>query len=237
MPGRKVFASSDSVCPQNVIQGKVGNCGFCSGFASLAAQFPHVATHAFGTSAITGAQLVRSGAFSICLYPAGKKRFILLDDYVLCIVGTAASPSLHSLNENDLWIRLFEKIFVKLQSSYASLDGFYKWNSLFRHPARALQLITGAPIALELHYKKQQVDEAYQTLLATEGTCIRVAHGRKAVDGLYTGHGYSLLWVGTIAGVPLACVRNPHGKRSYTGEFGRGGSSWSTGPAVAVERN
>eukprot|EP00579_Thalassiosira_antarctica_P030772 CAMPEP_0202033914 /NCGR_PEP_ID=MMETSP0905-20130828/66292_1 /ASSEMBLY_ACC=CAM_ASM_000554 /TAXON_ID=420261 /ORGANISM="Thalassiosira antarctica, Strain CCMP982" /LENGTH=275 /DNA_ID=CAMNT_0048597827 /DNA_START=85 /DNA_END=912 /DNA_ORIENTATION=- len=101
MPGRKMFASSDSVCSQNVIQGKVGNCGFCSGFASLAAQFPHVAMHAFGASA-TGAQLVGSGAFSICLYPGGKKRFILLDDYVLCIVGTAASPSLHSLNENDL---------------------------------------------------------------------------------------------------------------------------------------
>ena len=42
MPGREVFATTKSICSQNVIQGKVGNCGFCSGFASLAQQFPHV---------------------------------------------------------------------------------------------------------------------------------------------------------------------------------------------------
>jgi len=238
MPGRKVFATTQSICSQNVIQGKVGNCGFCSGFASLAQQFPHLVLGAFGISDITQQIDISSGAYSICIYPYGgeTKRYLLLDDHVLCTAGTHSSPALSSNNENDLWIRFFEKVFVKLQSSYASLDGYYKFNSLYRHPLRAMQLITGSPIALELHYKQNKVEEVYETLLATEGSCCRVAHGRKAIDGLFTGHGYSLLWVGSIAGIQLACVRNPHGNKSYTGEFGRGSTSWITSDAMEFKR-
>lgn len=252
MPGRRLFASdSASIVCQNVIQGEIGNSGFCSGFASLAAQFPDVLKKAFGTFDRT------TGAFSVLLYPEGKARYLLLDDYVLCSDGTYASPALSSLKQYDLWIRFLEKTFVKLQSSYASLDGYYKYNSLYRHPARAIQLLTGSPIALELRlrvitkedlfalhmvdegiYKKDPrpvaTDDIFATLVATEGKCCRIAHGRKAVDGLFHGLGYSLLWVGKIAGIQLACVRNPHGVRSYTGEFGRGRYSWTTEDAKTV---
>ena len=235
LPGnKKIFSSSpihNSVNPQNVIQGKVGNCGFCSGFASLAADFPNIIIDAFrGTD-----NAVKTGAISVRIYPGGKERFMLLDDYLLCLADSSTSPALHSLDENDLWIRILEKVFVKLQSSYASLDGYYKYTSLYRHPARALQLITNAPIALELHYKLQQVDEVYYTLLSTEKKFVRVAHGRKVEDGLFRGHGYSLLWVGEIVGIRLALLRNPHGNKSYTGEFGRGCDSWSSIDATSVE--
>lgn len=250
MPGRTLFASdSASIVSQNVIQGRIGNCGFCSAFASLAAQFPDILKNSFGKFDST------TGAFSVLLYPEGKARYLLLDDYVLCSRGTYASPALSSLNENDLWIRFLEKTFVKLQSSYASLDGYYKFNSLYRHPARALQLLTGSPIALELRFGKHAAnlssflatggypqiapetvatDDIYATLLATKGKCCRIAHCRKAVHGLFKSHGYSLLWVGAIGGIQLACVRNPHGSWSYTGEFGRGSYSWATEDATTV---
>mmetsp|Transcript_9430 Transcript_9430/g.18959 ORF Transcript_9430/g.18959 Transcript_9430/m.18959 type:complete len:496 (+) Transcript_9430:86-1573(+) len=232
MPGKKIFSSSPKA--QNVVQGKVGNCGFCSGFASLAAHFPNIIENAFlGT--VENKIMEAVGAISVRIYPGGKERFILLDDYLLCLTDSSTSPALHSLDENDLWIRILEKIFVKLQSSYASLDGYYKYNSLYRHPARALQLISNAPIALELHYTVQQVDEVYNTLLSTETKYILVAHGRKAVEGLFRGHGYSLLWVGEIAGIRLVLLRNPHGNKSYTGEFGRGCDSWSSSDAISVE--
>ena len=93
---------------------------------------------------------------------------------------------------------------------------------MYRHPARALQLISNAPIALELHYTVQQVDEVYKTLLSTENKYVRVVHGRKVLEGLFRGHGYSLLWMGEIAGIRLVLLRNPHGNKSFTGEFGRG---------------
>jgi hypothetical protein len=232
MPGRKIFSSSPRA--QNVVQGKVGNCGFCSAFASLAAYFPNIITNAFrGT--VENAIMESVGAISVRIYPGGKERFILLDDYLLCLTDSSTSPALHSLDENDLWVRMIEKLFVKLQSSYASLDGYYKYNSLYRHPARALQLISNAPIALELHYSVQQVDEVYNTLLSTEKKYVRVAHGRKVVKGLFRGHGYSFLWIGKIAGIRLVLLRNPHGNKSYTGEFGRGCDSWSSKDAISVE--
>jgi hypothetical protein len=232
MPGKKIFSSSPKA--QNVVQGKVGNCGFCSGFASLAAHFPNMIVDAFrGT--VENAIMESVGAISVRIFPGGKERFILLDDYLLCLSDSSTSPALHSSDENDLWVRIIEKIFVKLQSSYASLDGYYKYNSLYRHPARALQLISNAPIALELHYTVQQVDEVYKTLLSTENKYVRVVHGRKVLEGLFRGHGYSLLWMGEIAGIRLVLLRNPHGNKSFTGEFGRGCDSWSSRDAISVK--
>ena len=244
MPGRELFASDRSVDCRNVIQGKVGNCGFCSGFASLAAQFPESIRRAFdlddeltALTALTAAESGqgRHGAYAIRIYPEGKRRYLLMDDYLLCIAGGLASPSLHSLDENDLWIRLLEKAFVKLQSSYASLDGYYKFNSLWRHPARAMQLVTGSAVAVEVHLPVHEgVDAVHAVLARTEGRFARVAHGRRRVHGLHSGHGYSLLWVGEISGVKLACLRNPHGTGSYVGEYGRGEGSFDSDKARRV---
>jgi hypothetical protein len=278
----EVFSSTNSIDPRNVIQGKVGNCGFCSIFASVVANWPEYIQYAFGMDSATC--IHDCGAYSIQLFPHGKRRFLLLDDYILChknnVDDAAAdggdkmlytSPSMHSLNENDLWIRLLEKAFVKLQGSIASLDGYYKLNSLYRHPGRALQLLTNASMALEVHYGRpefndddttnndgttiidntteQEEEEVFNTLQLTQGVCARVAHCRQTIHGLHSNHGYSLLWIGEvnvrrkiksssssssssssmehIQHRRLVCLRNPHGRGSYTGQdWGIDSSLW-----------
>ena len=233
--GCTLFSSSmQSIDPRNVIQGKVGNCGFCSGFASIAAVCPSLIRDAFGEE--SSASLSTCGAVSILLYPQGKPRYLLLDDFILCQDDDddaaisedsgrrTKSPSMHSLLERDLWVRLLEKAFVKIQGSYASLDGYYKFNSLYRHPARAMQLLTGAPLALELHYSTMDEDTVYNILAGTtQGSFARVVHCRKRIHNLVPNHGYSLLWAGEGSdGTKLACLRNPHGRGSYEGMFGLG---------------
>jgi hypothetical protein len=211
------------VDPRNVLQGKVGNCGFCSGFASLAAGFPDVIIDAFGEN--SQLCLSKYGAVSILLHPKGQPRYLLVDDYILCknerdcdgVGRKTTSPSMHSLLAQDLWVRVLEKAFVKIQGSYASLDGFYKYKSLYRHPARAMQLLTGAPLALEVHYSTSETDIMYYILLSTQDKYARVVHCRKRVDGLIPNHGYSLLWVGEGNREHWVCLRNPHGQGSYKG--------------------
>jgi len=237
-----VFSSPASISPRNINQGQVGNCGFCSGFASLAAAFPKLVATAFGFGRANDAALdertaAQCGAIVVRLFPGGIERFLLLDDYVVGHAHrTTVSPSQNSCFEADLWVRLLEKAFVKVQSSYASLDGYYKYNSLYRHPGRALQLLTGAPLAFEMHYKSGPgagpatgalVNDTFVALVASQDVCVRVAHCRVRADGLVSNHGYSLLWVGEAAGVRLACLRNPWGRGSYTGPYGYGRSAWS----------
>ena len=245
-----------SIDPRNVVQGRVGNCGFCSGLASVAAARPEIVVDAFGPYSEECLRVC--GAYSVRLFPRGRRRFLLLDDYLLCAGGGSnASPSLHSSHERDLWIRLLEKAFVKVQGSYASLDGYYKLNSLYRHPARALQLLTGAPAALEVclggcdgdddddvvdgagdrDIVPADEDEAYGTLADTQGVCARVAHCRRTVDGLRSNHGYSLLWIGSVGRSRLVCLRNPHGRGSYTGpDWGVGSPPWRGGGGDAAAR-
>lgn len=277
----EIFSSTNSIDPRNVIQGKVGNCGFCSIFASVVANWPEYIQNAFGMDSATC--IHDCGAYSIQLFPQGRRRYLLLDDYILChknnvddaAAAAAAdggdkmlytSPSMHSLNEHDLWIRLLEKAFVKLQGSIASLDGYYKLNSLYRHPGRALQLLTNAPMALEIHYGRvefndndktnndgttinntteQEEEEVFNTLQLTQGVCARVAHCRQTIHGLHSNHGYSLLWIGEVNvrrkikssssssssmehnQHRLVCLRNPHGRGSYTGQdWGIDSSLW-----------
>lgn len=226
-----LFSSpSHSIDPRNVLQGKVGNCGFCSGFASVAAGWPDVLKRVFGEN--SQLCLCKNGAVSVLLYPRGQPRYLLLDDYILCknetdndCVGRKTlSPSMHSLLEQDLWVRLLEKAFVKVQGSYASLDGYYKYNSLYRHPARAIQLLTGAPVAIEVHYSTSDTNTMYNILHSTQGKFAKVVHCRKRIDGLIPNHGYSLLWIGKgEEGERWVCLRNPHGKGSYKG-YGFDGS-------------
>jgi len=180
------------------------------------------------------------GAFSVRLFPKGQERFLLLDDFVLCCCSKDkddddeshhlySSPSLHSRLQGDLWIRLLEKVFLKIQGSLvASLDGHYKYKSLYRHPARALQLLTGARVAAEMHYSGQDMETVYNVLVTTQGRFARVVHCRKTMSGLHSNHGYSLLWIGEAAGEQLVCLRNPHGRGSYTGKYGRSSKVWQT---------
>jgi len=183
------------------------------------------------------------GAFSIRVYPKGQERYLLLDDFVLAVKGGTQSPSMHGLNNPgaDVMVRFLEKAFVKVQGSYASLDGYYKYNSLYRHPARALQLMTGSRLAMELDCssqgKEDDFERLYAILCSTQGTCVRVAHCRKTWKGLRCNHGYSLFWVGHITyesdqhslpqTIRLVCLRNPHGKGSFTGKYGRGSPEWT----------
>lgn len=217
-------ASTKSIDPRNVLQGKVGNCGFCSGIASVAAGFPDVIRGAFGeNSQVT---LSSYGAVSVLMYPRGQPGYLLLDDYILCKNEkdceayhgrNPPSPSMHSLLPTDVWVRLLEKAFVKVQGSYASLDGYYKYNSLYRHPARAMQLLTGAPLAMEVHYSTNDVHVMYKILSSSHGRYAKVVHCRKRFEGLIPNHGYSLLWVGEGCGEKWVCLRNPHGQGSYKG--------------------
>ena len=227
-----------SIHPRNVIQGTlVGNCGFCSGLASVAAAAPHLIQGAFGSSST--ASLRDCGAVSLRLYPNGTPRYLLLDENVLTWKGLSESeefpPTMHGLaydahvTSKELWMRLLEKAFAKVQGSFASLDGLYKHRSLYRHPARAVQLLTGAPLAVEVTYgapKDAGLDKAthnrlvYEMLRGTQGTYARVAHCRSKQSGLRRNHGYSLLWIGCVGGVALVCLRNPHGTEAYTGPYG-----------------
>lgn len=217
-------ASSQSIDPRNVIQGKVGNCGFCSGIASVAAGFPDVIKDVFGQH--SQLSLSRHGAISVLMFPRGKPRYLLLDDYILCKnerdVDTyhgrnPPSPSMHSLLKTDVWVRLLEKAFVKVQGSYASLDGYYKYNSLYRHPARAIQLLTGASLAMEIHYSTADADLMKKIFISTQNRYAKVVHCRKRYEGLIPNHGYSLLWVGEGNKEHWVCLRNPHGHGSYKG--------------------
>jgi hypothetical protein len=239
-----------SIDPRNILQGKVGNCGFVSGIASLSANFPHILSQTFGThSPLTLSSNSYIGAVSILLYPRGKPRYLLMDDYILCKNHNddntndayaargrnPPSPSMHSLLPHDTWVHLLEKAFIKIQGSIASLDGYYKYNSLYRHPAKAIQLLTGAPIAMEVHYSCEDVDLLYNILERCQGRYVRVVHCRKRMEGLIPNHGYSLLWVGQDDGgggedgedgkqkQHWVCLRNPHGQTSYKG-YGCDGS-------------
>jgi Calpain family cysteine protease len=276
---RSLFVNGSSIQAQTVIQGKVGNCGFCSGLASVAASFPHIIRQAFGEH--SERCLASCGAISVQLHLPGRvePRYLLLDDFVLCMDHSSQdpalykSPSIHAApsyqNCEVLWPRLLEKVFVKVQGSYASLDGYYKYHSLYRHPGRAMQLLTGSPLAVELHWKQPddspssehrsgQADLIYTTLAATQGRYARIAHCRSNRHGLFSNHGYSLLWISqcSVEGdtstvglddqsdgfsaalassdsgqhtVRLVCLRNPHGRGSYMGPaYGAQSRIWHT---------
>jgi len=230
----------DRVEPMQVLQGAVGNCGFCAALSALAATAPSVIARAFRSEEEESSACL--GAISLRLFVRGKFRYLLMDDFLLCYKDSYESPSMHSPDPHVTWVRFIEKAFVKMQGSYASLDGLYKYKSLYRHPVRALQCLTGSNLAMEVHFKGDC--DLFRILTRTQDQFVRVVHCRRTQQGLRSNHGYSLLWVGEVgkttsskeeaATCQLVVLRNPHGRHSYRGNFGHGCRRWTTVEGKAI---
>lgn len=127
------------------------------------------------------------------------------------------------------WMPLLEKAYAKLNQNYDRIG----WGS----GSEALRTLTGAPTTLFSHdgvdardlwkMHKLWADKNYPQVASC---CNNVAGG---IDGLTSGHAYSLLDVRTLTNPDgsvahrIAKMRNPWSKEGYTGKWSDTDSSWT----------
>jgi len=231
----------DSVEPNDVLQGALGDCWLLCALSAVA-EFPRfVEDRLFETKAFS-----EDGCYRLRFYDASTWSWIRVqvDDFVPCAPSKwweSARPLFSQPHGNELYILLIEKAFAKLSGSYAKLVG--------GHPVLAWMALTGCE-DLEVWARSdgnwcksvvamEKVREApfdfQQLFTSTTGdhlgdgamfdflsecdqrNYIMAASINGAAvemardDGLVERHAYSLIAVYSFEGIRLVQLRNPWG--------------------------
>ena len=191
------------VDPDDVIQGRIGNCWFVACLAALAL-VPELAQ-----SLIYPPWYNPRGVYGVRIWHDNAWRWVIVDDWV----PTSNEPQprfIRSRSGNDLWMVVLEKAFAKLHGCYAFMRGSYcaekesPWTRS-RYTALGSSIVLTMLTGGESHYTSidnrhgnfQEVFDRARELANSGG--IMTLGTRDSCDsddsGLVPGHAYSIVRV------------------------------------------
>eukprot|EP01043_Picozoa_sp_COSAG02_P040741 COSAG02_NODE_3319_length_6948_cov_2.445759_2_plen_771_part_00 len=235
-----VFA--DDLDPDDVVQGKIGDCYFLAALASLAsAANDHLLRDLIIEDAID------VGIFGIKLFINGHWVTVIVDDWFPCVKDDSgvwqplfARSNHHNGNTDEetvleLWVMVFEKAWAKLHGSYQAIEGGFTEDALnYLTGGRSFRL-DFAPGSDDWDYmvsllKRGNEHETKMAFLTAE---ISTAGGHSSTEllsrGLCAGHAYSVLdAIELPTGDRLIHLRNPWGKFEWNGPWCDSDPRWTT---------
>lgn len=135
-------------------------------------------------------------------------------------------------DENETWLPLLEKAYAKAHGDFASIDGGFT--------GEAIEDLTGG-VTTEIYStdildkdafwrdELMQVGKQFLFGCATGfySNWLDTSNEPRERDGIAEGHAYSIMDAKEIKGHRLLKVRNPWGRKEWTGKWSDGSSEWT----------
>ena len=131
----KVFF--ESIEPNDIIQGNLGNCYYLSALSALA-EFPDRIKKLFITTDIN-----KPGCYAARLCLNGEFRTIVIDDLFPCSGDNPNCSAFSKCRGNELWVLILEKVWAKINHTYE--------NTITGYVSEAFRCLTGAPVEFYDH--------------------------------------------------------------------------------------
>ena len=235
---------SGGIDPDDVAQGRLGNCYFLAAIANVASSNMDLIINDLVVE-----DHIDVGMYGVKFFVNGKWVTVLVDDRIPCIpygsqwLPIFAGPKDHSGQEQgvkELWPMIFEKAWAKLHLSYESTAG--------GDTADATNYLTGGLITrmeIEEGTAGRCWDELFPVLNPTENNDLAFCSSNTRYDadpetlqslGLISGHAYSILGmkVSAINGVRFIQVRNPWGTSEWNGDWSDKCAMWTDDLKVEI---
>lgn len=255
----------DTIDASDICQGALGNCWLLAAVACLA-EHPGAIQSVFKSK-----ERNPRGKYRLRLYDGlrGTWESIVIDDMIPCDKDMYwkdghCRPVFSKPHRNELYVMLLEKAFAKFCGSYAATEG--------GHTIWAIRAMTGDPARLfrqnndktgwtrtdlinaedgtnrracKFEDRGEEIDNStmFEVLLKYHKLkSVLCASGSSGVDGLHTGHAYSILDVRKVnASFPsfsgkafqLVQLRNPWGSGEWSGDWSDRSDLWNQHPKVA----
>jgi calpain-15 len=239
-PEATEFHLFGDIKPNEIDQGKLGDCYFISG-VSVLAEKPHLIKRLFHTSDYNP-----QGIYSIWLCDSGEWRNVIIDDYIP-VKPNSGKPAFSGGSPDSLWVMLLEKAFAKTFGTFNAIQGGAE--------TEALILLTGAPGQF-VPYKdvdslwtqiKSDADKGFCLTCGSKnhdketaaGTDISDIAGSETIDsmGVVSRHAYSILGVYQYGDERLVKMRNPWGKHEWTGDWSDKSERWTEDAKTKLQHN
>jgi len=222
----KVFL--DSIEPNDIKQGLLGDCWLMCALASLAER-PQLVKRLFVTSEVTP-----YGIYRIRLCKNGEWQTVSIDDYFPC--APFDTPIFSRSHGNELWVLLVEKAYAKLHGNYMLLKGGWAREGMLD--------LTGCP-TLGYDFQSEEVKEMVEEDLLwpllrqfdQEAALISAStpgedrwsesRGQDRKGGLIGGHAYSVIQIREAFSQRLLNIRNPWGNFEWDGAWSDKSPLWT----------
>jgi calpain-15 len=220
----KVFY--DSIEPNDIKQGSLGDCYFLSTLASIAENSDRI------RKLFVSDQVNEYGLYGIKVCDVGEWKTVLIDDLIPCLPDTK-EPVFTRGNGSEIWVLLLEKAWAKIYGGYARIEsGLTRecLHDLTGGPTKFYQ--TGNPNVNETIWTEiYQGEQKNFIMTAGAGDFFE---GADLLDscGLVGSHAYSLLSVHDVVdkeGVEhkLVKLRNPWGQSEWNGDWSDNSTKWT----------
>jgi len=217
--GDKLKLYEGKIEPNDIKQGRLGDCYFLCCLASLA-EWPERIRNL-----IVEKEISKEGKYTVQLYAKGINKKITIDDRFPCIAGTK-EPLFTKGNGPELWVLVLEKAYAKAYGSYANIEA--------GNVGRAMFELTGYPVRT-FKNNEQTLDELWTRLSRWDKSqyamtaCVPEdpAEDLQSTVGLIEGHAYSLIGVMELEKDRCIRLRNPWGNLEWNGAWSDKDPRWT----------
>jgi hypothetical protein len=233
----------DPIDPNDIMQGRLGDCYFLSAICAIAEWQKRVKT-LFLTRKVTP-----EGIFCVALCVNGMWEEVIMDDYFpVTDRGNHYTPAFNRSKKDNLWVMLLEKAWAKVHGGYLNIN-----SGLTRE---ALHDLTGAP-SMTFFNDEGTDDERWNMIYDGDRNDFIMAAGTKDLSGqgrdfyeektgIVGSHAYSMIGCAEIVQegseyrvlknyekaqgknvTRLVNLRNPWGKGEWKGEWCSTDKRWT----------
>jgi len=215
--------------PMDIAQGQLGDCWFLSAM-SVMTQRERDFVNMFVTK-----EHSKAGVYAVNYWKNGERVTVLIDSLFPAIKqGNSHAPVFaHSQQQNELWVMILEKSYAKLHASFEGIEA--------GHVDCALVDLSGgigSRIDMSKDPWRQQARNGvlFQQLLDYHRSGFLLGAGSPAgsdsesnasPSGIVQGHAYSLLQIAEVDGHQLLRLRNPWGRKEWTGDWSDKSPLWT----------
>ena len=212
----KVKLFDDGISPNDIEQGRLGDCFFLASLSALAENPQRI------KKMITK---LGNGKYEVITYYQGNHTNLVVDDLIPCVNG---KPVFSRNKGNELWVLLLEKAYAKISGSYAGLEGGV--------PYRSMNDLTGMPstIIKRSDYKKKTLCKKLLSYKKKD-YCIIASIDEysdeiklKQKYGLIPFHAYTILDVIPYKENHFVKIRNPWAETEWKGHWNDHDPQWTS---------
>mmetsp|Transcript_13890 Transcript_13890/g.26293 ORF Transcript_13890/g.26293 Transcript_13890/m.26293 type:complete len:1904 (+) Transcript_13890:1-5712(+) len=225
----------DEIEPADIRQGALGDCWFLSAIAVLS-------QHRKRLESIFLSHTDNQGVYSLRFYKNNEVRVVTVDD---CFpVDPRGRPVFARSHEpSEMWVMILEKAYAKLHTCYEAIEAGFVDQAL-------VDMTNGISTRFDMTKEniKVKIDNGvlWKTLVEYHRQGFLMGAGTPAGSdseanasywGIVQGHAYSILDLFTIdVGVNLIQLRNPWGRKEWTGDWSDNSDKWTRRYRALVER-
>ncbi|EKX32896.1 hypothetical protein GUITHDRAFT_120920 [Guillardia theta CCMP2712] len=233
-PSLKPKVWSGGIDPDDVAQGRLGNCYYLAAISACSIGSSDILLHDLCIE-----DGMDQGMFGVKFFLNGKWVTVLIDDRFPCVRrGSLWYPifcgfkdhSGQEVNTKELWPLVFEKAWAKLHLSYEATAGGLT--------ADTTNYLTGGTVqSISLDEPDKAWSIAFAALYPDESgkdnSCFLScsvrsdAPGNPQSMGLVDGHAYSVLKMAEVAAGRFVQIRNPWGEFEWNGRYSDKSELWT----------